>query len=67
MSESMPATAGESIGQVYLRIDEAARYLRISRRSLCYLVAEGRLRPHRPMPKRPVFSIQQLDEYMAAN
>jgi excisionase family DNA binding protein len=50
--------------QSYFDRPEAARYLRVSLRTLDRLRAEGKLRACRPAPDRAVFRRADLDRYM---
>ncbi|MGO8688993.1 MAG: hypothetical protein ACLQLG_05115 [Thermoguttaceae bacterium] len=49
----------------YLGRAEAARYLSISARNLDQLAASGTLSPCRPSPRRVVYDVIDLDNFMA--
>lgn len=49
-----------------LTVDEVAKRLRVSRRTLYRLVAAGRLRPIHPTPGRTAFTEREVEAYVAS-
>jgi excisionase family DNA binding protein len=49
-----------------LTVDEAAKRLRVSRRTLYRLVATGRIRVIHPTPGRTMVTERELDAYVAS-
>jgi excisionase family DNA binding protein len=51
----------------YLTIDEVSVYKRVSRRTVFRWLADGKIRPFCPVPRRPIFLRADIDALVVSN